>query len=80
MGAGEPLAQILGKRAPEIGPSRLDARDAPPVEHAGEPADGGLDFGKLGHGAVIARSGATKQSSTRRLDGFAALAMRLGGG
>ena len=47
--AGQPLAEVQREGPPEVGPARLDARDAPAVEHAREAANGGLDFGKLGH-------------------------------
>ena len=35
------MAQVL--------PARLDPLNAAAVEHMGEAADGGFDFGKLGH-------------------------------
>lgn len=34
---------------PQVETARLDPRKPPPVEHCGESADGGFDFGKLGH-------------------------------
>ena len=59
----------------EVRPPRFDPLDPPAFEHSGKPANGGFDFGKLGHRFVIAGSEATKQSAMRRLDCFAALAM-----
>jgi len=53
--AGQSLAQIFGKRAPQVRPPRLDTRDPPALKHMGKAADGRLDFGKLGHGAAIWR-------------------------
>ena len=48
-GAGQPLAEVVGKAAPQIGPAKLDALDAAAEQHLLQPADGGFDFGKLGH-------------------------------
>ena len=48
-GPGQPLAKIGRKRAAQIRPPRLDRDDAPALEHLGQAANGGLDFGKLGH-------------------------------
>ena len=48
-GPGEALAEAWRERPAQIGPPRLDAGQPPALEHAGQAADGGLDFGKLGH-------------------------------
>ena len=56
--AGQPLAEVHRERAPQVRPPRLDARDPPALEDARKAADGGLDFGKLGHRCAIWRSGA----------------------
>ena len=47
--AGQPLAEIFGECAAQVGPAHLDPRQPAPVEHALQPADGRLDFGKFGH-------------------------------
>ncbi len=52
--ASQPLPEIVGQGAAQVGPARLDRDDAPAVEHMGKAAHGGLDFGKLGHGGRMA--------------------------
>ena len=47
--AGQPLAKVDRQRSAQVGAARLDPVDAPALEHARKAADGGLDFGKLGH-------------------------------
>ena len=54
--AGQPLAEVGRERPAQVGAARLDARDAAGPEHVLQPADGGFDFGKLGHGRRIWRS------------------------
>jgi len=52
---GKPLAEVFGKRSPKIRPARFDPCNSAAVENARKAADGGLDFGKLGHGPAIWR-------------------------
>jgi len=47
--SGEALAEILRERPAKILAPYLDSLDPPAVEDTGQAADGGLDFGKLGH-------------------------------
>ena len=49
------LSKVFRKRAPKIGPARLNARDPPAFEHPLEAADSGLDFGKFGHFGHMAK-------------------------
>ncbi len=49
-GTRQPLAKIERKRMAQIGPPRLDVADAMAEQDSLQPANGGLDFGKLGHG------------------------------
>ena len=60
---GQSLAKVLRHRSAQVGPARLDPYEPPAPEDGLQPADGGFDFGKFRHQPVIARSGATKQSS-----------------
>ena len=48
--AGQPLAEILGKRPPQIAAPERHPRDRPPLQHGAQAVDGSLDFGELGHG------------------------------
>src|SRR5215213_6822451 len=48
--ASQPLAKILGEGPAEVRAPRFDALQPPPAEHARQPANGGFDFGELGHG------------------------------
>src|SRR5258705_9437603 len=43
------LAEVDRQRAAQVGPARLDPLDPAAVEHMGKAADGGFNFGKLGH-------------------------------
>ena len=45
----QPLAKIDRHRPAEIGAARLDPHEPTPLEHLGQPAHGGFDFGKFGH-------------------------------
>src|SRR5688572_9251466 len=47
--AREPLPKVERKRPAQVEAARLDPGQAPAVEDSGQAADGGLDFGKLGH-------------------------------
>src|SRR6185503_5183108 len=47
--AGQPLAEVDGKRTPEVGTPCLDASDPTPIQHSRKAAYGRLDFGELGH-------------------------------
>jgi demethylmenaquinone methyltransferase/2-methoxy-6-polyprenyl-1,4-benzoquinol methylase len=49
------LAEVDRKRAAKVGAARLDAGDAPAVQHPLKPADGGFNFGELGHGSGLWR-------------------------
>jgi hypothetical protein len=49
LGSGKPLTEILRKGIAQICATRLNARDPAAIEDAFQSADGGLDFGKLGH-------------------------------
>ena len=54
---GQALSEIDGKRAPKIGTPHLHVRDASAFQHTFQPANGGLDFGKLRHGRDMAKAG-----------------------
>ena len=42
---GQPLAEIVGEGAAEVSAAQFDPPDPPPVEHLGQTANGGFDFG-----------------------------------
>ncbi len=46
---GQRLHQIGREGAPHVGPVHPHAGDPLALEKSGKPADGGFDFGKLGH-------------------------------
>jgi len=54
-GAGQPLTEILGKGMAQVGAAHLEPSDPTSLEHALEAADGGFDFGELGHGRDMAK-------------------------
>ena len=64
--AGQPLAEVHGERAPEIGPPRLDPCDPPTFQDPLQAAHGGLDFGKLGHRGAIWRTARKPARAARR--------------
>ena len=47
---GQPLAEVLRKRPPQIRAPRFDARDPPALQHALKATDGRFDFGQFRHG------------------------------
>src|SRR3546814_1956050 len=49
--AGHPLSQVGRYRPPQFGAARLHPDERLAFQHRTQPADGGFDFGKLGHGA-----------------------------
>ena len=52
--ARQPLAEIRRERPAQIGPAGLDPLNPAAVKHMGKAANGGLNFGKLGHGGDMA--------------------------
>ncbi len=47
--AGEPLAQVDGKGAPQVRPPRLDGHQPSPLKHGNEALYRGFDLGQLRH-------------------------------
>jgi hypothetical protein len=56
--ASQSLAEVVGKGAPQILPAKLDPLDAAAKQDLFQAANGGLDFGELGHPGHMANVGA----------------------
>jgi len=54
--SGETLPKIHRKRPPEVRAPSFDPSDPPSNEDPLQPANGGLDFGKLGHRRDMAKA------------------------
>ena len=67
MGAGQALPKVDRKRAPEVRTPRLHACDSLSLQNARQAADGGLDFGKLGHCGAIWRTAAKPARASGRM-------------
>jgi hypothetical protein len=49
-GTGQPLAEVGGKGASQVGTARFDPLDPPALQHVRQSANGGFDFRQFGHG------------------------------